>query len=130
MAAKTKAGQPFAVPYQLDAQRVADTLCCGLEGGTGYWAQIDNVKGPGYHADKCEEIAAGRGHLLITELESGEDGKPDAQHKLDRAALLRGLEIMAREYPRHFAAIIEENEDAETGDVLMQCALLGKIIYG
>jgi len=124
-----KAGQPFAVTQQIDAQLIADALCCGLEGGTGYWAQIDNEHGPDYHADKCEEITAGRGYLRILELAEGEETAK--AYKLDRAALLRGVEIMARDYSRHFADMTaSEGCDAETGDVLLQCALLGKIVYG
>lgn len=37
---------------------------------------------------------------------------------------------MAEKWPRHFGNFISENEDAETGDVFIQLALLGDIVYG
>lgn len=122
---------PFAVSvrHELTSETVANLLCSALEGGTGYWAQIDNADGPEYHANKCDEIAAGRGHLLIIEVDGGDDARGKV-HRLDRAALARGLEIMARDYPRHMADLISEGDDATTGDVFMQCALLGKVVYG
>jgi len=50
--------------------------------------------------------------------------------RLDRAALEPGLQIMAEKYPRHFANFAQEAEDAETGDVFIQCCVLGEIVYG
>jgi len=37
---------------------------------------------------------------------------------------------MAEKYPRHFANFAQEAEDAETGDVFIQCCVLGEIVYG
>jgi hypothetical protein len=37
---------------------------------------------------------------------------------------------MAREAPQHFADFLNENDDADTGDVFVQCCLLGEIRYG
>jgi len=37
---------------------------------------------------------------------------------------------MAEKYPRHFHNFLEENDDAETGDVFIQCCLFGEIVYG
>ena len=120
--------EPFEVVKKIDAQRIADTLVSALEGGTGYWCQIDNEKGPNYNSKTCDRIAAGHAHLLIIE-DCGEGDEPKT-HKLDRCALDLGLRIMADKYPKHFADIVNENDDAETGDVLLQCALLGEIVYG
>lgn len=118
--------KPFdvVVRAQVSAYTVACVLCNALEGGTGYWAQIDNEKGPDYHADKCDEIAAGRGHLMIEDTETGK------RYKLDRAALARGVAAMAKDQAKHYADMTSENDDATTGDVLLQCCLLGEVIYG
>jgi hypothetical protein len=37
---------------------------------------------------------------------------------------------MQEQYPRHFSNFISENYDAETGDVFLQCCLLGKVKFG
>lgn len=52
------------------------------------------------------------------------------EYRLDRAALLRGSDLMAEKFPHHFANVITENADAETGDVYLQCCLFGGIVYG
>ena len=44
--------------------------------------------------------------------------------------LVNGLAIMAEKYPRHFADLLNENDDADTHDVFMQCVVLGEVVYG
>jgi hypothetical protein len=36
---------------------------------------------------------------------------------------------LATKYPRHFADLVNENTDAITADVLLQCCLFGELIY-
>ncbi len=62
------------------------------------------------------------------ELQDFEDAT--ARYSLTFAKIKKGLTIMASKYPRHFKSILEDNTDAETADVLLQCALLGEIVYG
>jgi hypothetical protein len=40
------------------------------------------------------------------------------------------LRLMAEKEPRHFADFMQENDDAVTGDVFLQCVLLKAVIYG
>jgi len=49
--------------------------------------------------------------------------------RLDLEAIAQGLEVMASKYPRHFADLVNENTDAITADVLLQCCLFGELIY-
>ena len=56
--------------------------------------------------------------------------EPSPVVALDRAALERGLALMSTEQPGHFADFVSGNEDAETGDVLLQLALLGEVVFG
>ena len=37
---------------------------------------------------------------------------------------------MAKKFPKCFADFLTENDDAETADVLLQCALFGEVRYG
>jgi hypothetical protein len=37
---------------------------------------------------------------------------------------------MAADYPRHFADLVNENDDADTGDAFVQCCVFGEVIYG
>lgn len=62
-----------------------------------------------------------------------EGTEEDAQPKelfVTHEALQRGLKIMAEKYPKHFADLVGENDDAMTHDVMVQCCLLGDIVYG
>ena len=49
---------------------------------------------------------------------------------LTKEKLLKGIQLMADKHPRHFNDWMEQNDDATTGDVLLQLALFGEIIFG
>ena len=55
--------------------------------------------------------------------------EPVRGHLTD-AALRRGLQVLADKYPRIAGAIVSEDSDAASGDALLQCAILGDVIYG
>ena len=140
------------VDMEIPLLRLADLLCEGFEGGVGYWAQIVGYEKPSelkYTMDGLSNedrrnsfrseplvykhidypLNAG-GAIYVRETDSGESEETDKVHRLDYEACLRGLKIMNEKYPRHFAAWINETDDATTGDVFIQCALLGDIVYG
>ena len=61
----------------------------------------------------------------------GEGEFPDtAKHHLTIADVERGLELMRDQYPRHFADLVGEDDDLVTGDVWLQLAVFGEVIYG
>ena len=118
------------VVTDVDDQRVQDLLCCALEGGSNYWYVITAYNYPeGHTRGDFEfphlELPFRGGSLSIADREDGEH-----LGVLDREACERGLQVMAEKYPQHYADFISENEDADTGDVFLQCALLGEIVYG
>ena len=51
------------------------------------------------------------------------------QLRLDRAAIDRGLVILAAKYPHHFADFLKQDADVITADAFVQCALLGDMVY-
>jgi len=109
-------------------QRIKDMLCCAMEGGSNYWYKIkeyqyaDGVDKPEFpHIDLPFIDGCG---ILITDIDGGE---PEL---LNKPAMEKGLKIMSEMYPEHMADFMEENEDAETGDVFLQCCLFGEIIFG
>lgn len=53
-----------------------------------------------------------------------------AKHRITMDNVQKGLELMQEQYPRHYADLVEENDDAITGDVWLQLAVFGDIIYG
>jgi len=124
------------VGFKLTWDMVRHTLCSALEGGSNYWYCIAEFIPPTVgdvpwdgeevcfrHLDyPCREGGA----LIIIEL--GEE--EPKRMRLDRAALVEGLKVMATKYTKHFADVMTETGDAITGDVLLQCACFGELIYG
>ena len=122
------------IHVKIDDNCLADVLISAYEGGwrpwpdrqrplSNYWArQMDGKPSP-FRSD--EDGFRPDFDVEITDIEAG--GK---KHRLTLPILRRGLQIMADKYPAYFADIVAENDDATTGDVLLQCALFGELIYG
>ncbi len=113
-------------------RRLQDLLCCALEGGSNYWYQIKKFSYP--HGQTKEsmpmefrhlELPFKGGSLLIGVSESSEYDR-----LLDRAAIDRSIQLLAKKYPKHYADFVAENEDAITGDVFLQLALFGEVVFG
>jgi len=131
---------------KISDDRLRCLLCSALEGGSNYWyMHVRNEFPPGVtYADfreggrltlaeywhPLELIPFVEGCAIFITTEAAGDEGDTTERRLDRAALLRGIEIMAAKYPRHFANVVSENDDAETGDVFLQCCLFGEIVYG
>lgn len=106
------------IDMECDNQRIADLLVSAFEGGSGYWARIS---GP-YVAPL--RIVRGEAYMLVVDCEERKT------YSLDREAIERGLGIFRRTAPRHFGNWLAEHDDAETGDVFLQCCILGEVTYG
>ena len=116
-----------AVPMEITIQRMKDLLCTAFEGGSNYW--IDHIEAKGkYKKSQIEYIydvpILTKGWLEIHDIDD------PTIIKLDSAALKKGLNILAKLYPQAFSDFINENEDAETADVFLQCCCFGEVIYG
>ena len=115
----------FIIRHEVSDQDVKDLLCCGMEGGIGYWAEIDDyiepsAEGP-YEYRHLDYPFTVDGAVIIRDTEEGD------LHRLDRAALERGISLLSG---YHLTNFLEENTDAMTGDVFVQLCLLGSIVYG
>lgn len=109
----------ISVTLDFDEERVADLLIPAFESGIGYWCRIDR------HA-KPLAIVLGEASALLAEVES----LTRRSYTLDRKAIIDGLTTFPKVAPRHFAQWMKGNEDAETGDVFLQCCLFGEVRYG
>jgi len=127
-------------------QRVKDLLCCAFEGGSNYWAscsvgqeEMDKVGAEYYH-----EIPALGGEFEMfdkgeveDEQFGGEKAKPLGVINGKRIAM--ALQWMADgtdekgedcpHYKKHFNDILIENEDANTGDLMVQLAVMGEEVF-
>jgi hypothetical protein len=134
-------------------QQICDLLCNAFDGPmTAYWARCESVNMPkepdwSWCTEKQREdwesvrkiyvasMCGGTIVLVDTEAEAGYDAEHDegpADHiiEIDREKLRDGLEVMSRDYPRHFKDFINENDDAITADVFVQCVCFGEVVYG
>lgn len=44
--------------------------------------------------------------------------------------IMNGLPLMAAQFPARFSELLNEDDDAETADVLLQLSLFGELVYG
>jgi len=120
----------FKVNTTVAQERVEDLLCCGME--SGHYGDFRIV---GYEPediqDECTfphiEVPFKEGGVILMKDKYGDSTKV---YRLDRAALQKGLDVLAEKSPYQMGNFMNENEDVITGTVFIQCALFGDIIYG
>ena len=131
---------------QVFDEKLRALLCSAFEGGSNYWymhtrsefpagVTYDDFRDGGRFTlaeywHPLELIPFVDGCALIITTEAAGDEGDKTEYRLDRAALRRGIDVMAKRYLRHFANVVSEDDDAETGDVFLQCCLFGEIVYG
>lgn len=119
------------ITTSVSTEKVQDTLCSAIEGGSNYWYMIVKVDGREL-AEFLHEIPFKGGALYISEYADGYGGKyaQEKPFKLDAVAIVKGVQAMAMNHPKQFADMVNDNGDADTGDVLLQCCVFGELIYG
>lgn len=128
---------------------IQNLLCCAFEGGSNYWYIIEEFHKPTeflHYADKdvseknrqiyrhLDYPVNPGGYIVVSDArlieDEGGDESDCTKTKIDIEALNKGLQIMSNLYPWHFANVGTPKEDAETGDVFLQCCVFGKLVYG
>jgi hypothetical protein len=108
-----------------------------------YWPIIrafksDNERGL-FKDCECREdkwakaLMEGKGVVVYDNYEMDSElneGETPTKHYLTMDNVQKGLELMRDEYPRHYADLMEEEDDAITGDVWLQLAVFGEVVYG
>lgn len=118
---------------EVSKKRLSDLVCTAFEGGVGYWCCIEKYVEPKEITFRSDDERIYRhidyplnpgGGMIVSVVES------ELLYDVNEPVLVKGLETMALKYPRHFADFLNENEDGNTADVFLQCALFGEITYG
>lgn len=119
------------VTFTVNDERVNDLLTSAFEGGSTYWCELVSVVRPkGKNKGKyLQDIPFLPGGVVILK-DKEESGLNAETFALDRSSLETGLQTMANKFPYHFGLFMDENDDAETADVFLQCCLFGEVIYG
>jgi hypothetical protein len=121
------------VTTNVSDERIQDLLTSAFEGGSNYWYIIKKYNYPPGQTRQSLgikfphiELPFKGGSLLIGDIE----GDKEYDKILDRTAINKGLQLMAEKYPKHYADFIAEDDDAATGDVFLQLALFGEVVFG
>lgn len=125
---------PFIVTvrHEIPAKEIAYQFIAAVEGGSGYWCSqiIPKVhrltKESPWYADP-EVWADPTFVILVTETE-GDDGEPKV-HEITHEDIGKGLQVMAEKYASTFQEILDDNADANTADIFLQCVVFGKEVY-
>lgn len=130
-------------------ERIADMMCTAIERNfmTQAWCAGVFITGahkgqrqrwkteegypwycnPAFYADESFQIEV---QEVIDEGKSWQDKKNIRRHICGRSEFEAGLQLMAEKYPDHFKDLMQENDDAITGDVFLQCIALKEVVYG
>lgn len=114
----------LAITFKLSEGTFHDQITSAIEGGSNYWARID----VGEHQPGWRNYFTAR--FTVTEVSDKAKGAIKGRtYELSLDKLKAGIKVMASKYPDHFNDVIREMGDEITGDVLVQCALFGDIVY-
>lgn len=106
-------------------QMIADLFVTAYEGGSNHW--IDRIE-PRFTSHSQYSEASSYHPLMKPYIIFADDD--DTPYSVSWNKIQAGLQTMQRDYPRHWADIVDENMDADTADAFLQCVCFGEIIYG
>lgn len=133
----------FKIPttVEITEQRISDMLTSAFEGGTNHWMTIKST-------DLTRLSESFNGILNVEKLILAGASIPiyDVEDKNSHLGDLNMLNIIAaliamaqsenieeghfRRLKEHFDNFINENDDAETADVIVQIAVMERVVYG
>jgi hypothetical protein len=121
---------------EINEQLLEDMFVTAIEGGSNYWAKFHSLpkeirekyKDEPYSIKFAKAIFEGH-NVIVSDIEADEDDD-DEKWTINIESVKKGLEIMAKDHSEQFENMLEENYDAETGDVFFQLCVLGEITFG
>ena len=111
----------IAIRSHFDIEDIKNLLDSASRGAS-YWA------GTGLAYESETKKALTEKGVEIQDFEGGDDLNPKI-YVLNAQKIKRGLTVMAKKEPSHFADFIKGEGDNDTGDVFLQCCLFGEVIY-
>lgn len=121
----------ITIKEAIPMERIGDLLCAMYESSpeVAQWAECIGDVPPITTSQYRWQYPMNGGALLFKDIAATGEGLP-TYYKLDIEAIRRGLEVMVRDYPQHWADFRNEKDGSVTADVFLQCALFGSVIYG
>lgn len=116
------------VEIEITDDQLDNAIISALEGGSNYWYMIQRVVGR-KKTEFLAQLPMAGGALYIDD-ENADEPRLKKPVRVSRQSIIKGARIMAQKFPSHFADLMNDDADAETGDVLLQCTVFGDAIYG
>lgn len=117
----------ITVQTTVPVSRVADLVCCALEGGSTYWCGgFKPTRYPPGIEWGHEAVAHGAPFVIRIP----DDGDRPVRVSNSKSRISGALQLMANKFPKAWADFINENEDANTGDLFFQLVCFGAEVYG
>jgi hypothetical protein len=116
--------------FNLPIHRLSDALVSAFEGGSNGW--MDHIQTHVPYKTLTDDLASitDDGAPLFT-IKYGEEEGNRRKKTLTLGELKKSLvSLAASKYARHLTDLINENDDAETADVILQGAMFEDIVYG
>jgi len=116
--------------YVDSLKNIENLLISSLEGGSNYWYTIvdHNMSDfAGYNPKPYLSTLSTKenGFILIQDKEN----QLKIPFRVDLKSLNEGFGIFKEKYVDHYQDAINENDDAITGDIFLQCVVFGKVIF-
>jgi hypothetical protein len=121
------------VEREVTIDQVKDLFILACEGGSNYWAKSvsplldDWRKSRNVLEDNYDYMLRG---FIVEEIPVYWEKYKEKKHKVTKTKIKNALRLMAKNYTNHFNDMLNENTDAETGDIFMQLCVFGDVIYG
>lgn len=126
------------VTLDIPADRIANMMISAMESGDpvttaargGWCSAINLIKGArpigAWYAD-----AALWDKTFVIEVVEVDDETTghETKHRVDPAAMCKGLQVMAEKFGHLFAQIMRDDTDAPCADIFLQCILFGEEKY-
>jgi len=121
--------------FDITKEQVINLLICAIESGSyGSFYQVDSRE-PTNEEDIPENYKQwdhyshcwGDGEVIFVEkgeyYDEDEDWRECEQLVLNEKTIKRGLDVLAKNFKKHFKDLINDNTDFYTGDTFLQCCL-------
>ena len=118
--------------FKVSRQQVANTLWYAFTGEIPWFTITETVAPQTIKFRSIDQVSPG---IVDYPLNDGgvvrvvSTGAKPETFELRLDVITRGLDVLASRYPRHFADLVNENCDAITADVLLQCCFFGEVLY-
>ena len=118
----------FTKKVVVKPEMVEYLLISAFEGGSNYWYDdletLDKTSTKSTASERFYEDIVTHGFSLVDKENN------NTKHSVTPEMLKAAVKVMHDTELSHFNDAMNENDDASTGDVYLQLAVFGKVIYG